>query len=272
MGLQGYVGFGLTAGQLWGYQGLRALFWLVVFIVLASLLGRLWCGWVCPLGLVSDWLTSLRKRLGLSGLTFSPAARKALAAIRHVLLAYLALGPILITLGLLHPDFYLPFCQICPGKSLLPLFEGQTRYLTAELTNGVTASLSVALMAISGLSVAGMFLKERFFCYFCPMLAIFKLLAPLSAMRLVKTPEVCQGCATCRRACPMDIDDLWHERRPGPAKAGECLGCAGCLASCPSDGALSMRFLGRELTASSPAAARGDRHAGPRPPALSPDA
>ncbi|MDR0355386.1 MAG: 4Fe-4S binding protein, partial [Deltaproteobacteria bacterium] len=66
MGLQGYIGFGLTWTQLWGHQGLRALFWLFVFVVLASALGKLWCGWVCPFGLLSDWLTFLRKKLGLA--------------------------------------------------------------------------------------------------------------------------------------------------------------------------------------------------------------
>jgi polyferredoxin len=259
MGLQGYIGFGLSAAQIWGFQGLRALFWLVVFILTASVLGKLWCGWICPFGLVSDWLTAIRKRLGLTGLYFSPKVRNYLAPIKYILLAYLALGPVLINLGLLHPDFYLPFCQICPGKSLLPLFEGQTRYLSLELTTTVTTGLSLALVFISGLSVAGMFFKERFFCYFCPMLAIFRLLEPLSAFRLVKEPKFCQGCASCHRVCPMDIDETWHEREPGPLKIGDCLGCTECLSSCSAGQALSLKFLGRKLVASLPEASRGDK-------------
>jgi polyferredoxin len=261
MGLQGYIGFGLTVPQIWGFQGLRALFWLVVFIFLASALGKLWCGWVCPFGLVSDWLTAIRKRLGLSGITFSSEVRSRLAPIKYLLLAWLVLGPVLINLGILHPDFYLPFCQICPGKSLLPLFEGESRYLTVELTNNITIGLSVALMAISGLTVAGMFFKERFFCYFCPMLAIFRLLEPISILRLVKKPQFCQGCSTCHRVCPMDIDEVWHERKPGRVGAGDCLGCTECLASCPAKKSLNLEFLGRALVSSSPDSARGDRAA-----------
>ncbi|MDR2366611.1 MAG: 4Fe-4S binding protein [Deltaproteobacteria bacterium] len=259
MGLQGYIGLGLTAGQIWGFQGLRALFWLFVFVFLASALGRLWCGWVCPFGLVSDWLTAIRKRLGITGLNFSPRVRARLAPVKYVFLAYLALGPVLINLGLLHPDFYLPFCQICPGKSLLPLFEGETRYMSLEMTNGVTIGLSTALMVVSGITVAGMFFKERFFCHFCPMLALFRLLEPLSAFRLVKRPKLCHGCGSCRRVCPMGIDGVWHSREPGPVGADDCLGCAECLSSCSAKKALGLRFLGREVASSSPAASRGDK-------------
>ncbi|MDR2386713.1 MAG: 4Fe-4S binding protein [Deltaproteobacteria bacterium] len=259
MGLQGYIGFGISANQLWGFQGLRALFWFFIFVILASALGKLWCGWVCPFGLISDWLTALRKRLGLTGLTFSPKLRNHLAPIKYILLVYLALGPVLINLGLLHPDFYLPFCQICPGKSLVPLFEGESRYLTVELTNSVTTGLSLALMIISGLTVAGMFFKERFFCYFCPMLAIFRILEPLSALRLIKSPKYCHGCAACQRVCPMDIDQVWHSRQEGPVGGDSCLGCSDCLASCSADKALSLRFLGREIATSSPEASRGDQ-------------
>jgi polyferredoxin len=259
MGLQGYIGFGLTANQLFGFQGLRALFWFIIFILLVAALGKLWCGWVCPFGLVSDWLTALRKRLGITGITFSPKTRSHLAPIKYVLLGYLALGPILINLGLLHPDFYLPFCQICPGKSLLPLFEGQTRYLALEQTNHITLGFSVALMVISGLTVAGMFFKERFFCYFCPLLAIFRLLAPLSAFRLIKNPGFCHGCGSCHRVCPMDIDEIWHERLSGPVQVGDCLGCTNCLSSCAANKALSLSFFWCELIGSSPESARGDR-------------
>ncbi|MDR1052228.1 MAG: 4Fe-4S binding protein [Deltaproteobacteria bacterium] len=264
MGLQGYIGFGLTWAQLWGYQGLRALFWLVVFAAAASLLGKLWCGFVCPFGLVSDWLTYLRRFLGVASLRLSRAARARLAPVKYFLLAWLALGPVLVNLGLLHPDFYLPFCQICPGKSLLPLFEGEAKYLTLELTNSVTLSLSVVLMAASGLTVAGSFFRERLFCVFCPMLALFNLLRPLALARIVKDPGLCQGCGACSRSCMMDMDELWLEREHDSGDDGECLGCGGCVEACSSRGCLSLKFLGGTVVGSSPELARGLRTGGGR--------
>jgi polyferredoxin len=259
MGLQGYIGFGISAAYIWGYQGLRALFWLAVFVLLSSALGKLWCGFVCPFGLISDWLTYLRKALGIAAVKFKPAVREKLAPIKYILLGYLGLGPVLIELEIMHPDFYLPFCQICPGKSLLPLFEGETKYLTLELTNSITLALSASLMVISGLTGGLSFFRERFFCIFCPMLALFNILRPLAMIRLVKSPSLCQGCGACSRMCPMDIEEMWHEREDGAKQQGECLGCGTCVEACSAEKCLSLKFLGKTIVSSSPELARGER-------------
>ncbi|MDR1920239.1 MAG: 4Fe-4S binding protein [Candidatus Adiutrix sp.] len=256
MGLQGYIGFGLNAAALGSAWLLTSLGWLAVFIILTAVLGKAWCGWVCPFGLIQDWLTALRRRLGLRERRISPAAKKKLGLIKYGLVVYLAAVPPLITLGLLHEDFYLPFCNICPGKALLPLFAGETRYLAVNLNNQVTIAFSVALLTITGLTLTGMFFKERFFCLFCPMLALIHLLKPLTALRLIKKPGACVGCGNCRRACPMDIEEV-RERLAPDVQTDECLDCGGCVEACPSNSALALKFMGRKLFASSRAYAAG---------------
>jgi polyferredoxin len=259
MGLQGYIGFGIKASALLGFEGLRALFWLVVFLALFFLLGRAWCGWVCPFGLLSDWLTIIRKKLGIAGLKLSQKTRKRLSPIKYILLAYLIIGPVLINMGLMHPDFYLPFCRICPGKSLLPLFVGDTQYLALDMTNSVTISLSAILVGVSGLMLAGMFVRERFFCLFCPMLAIFHILKPLAGLKLIKEPSLCHGCASCHRVCPMDIEEVWKSRQERKVQQDDCLGCGDCVSQCASESCLKISFLGKKLAGSKALAARSQR-------------
>ena len=241
MGLQGYVGFGMSAGAVLGAGLLSALSWFALFVLLVALFGKLWCGWLCPMGLVQDWASSLRRRLGARERQIP--ARGRLAFVKYVFLAGIAALPPLITLGVLHEDFYLPFCNVCPGKSLLPLFAGETRYLALNLDNAVSLGLSAALLTVTGVTLVGMFFRDRFFCVFCPLLALIHLLKPLTVFRLVKRPEACIGCGNCRRVCPMAIEEVYRQKASADVQTAECLDCAKCVESCPSDGAVGLRFL-----------------------------
>ena len=257
MGLQGYIGFGMSAAAAGGAALFVALGWLAVFIILVALLGKTWCGWICPFGLLCDWLAALRRKLGIRERRISRVSRKRLARLKYILLALLILIPPLATLGILPEDFYLPFCGICPGKSLLPLFAGETKYLALNLDNTVTAGFSLALLTITGGMLAGMFFKDRFFCVFCPLLALMRLLKPLTLLRLVKEPSFCTGCGNCRRMCPMDIEAVYQERTSRDAQTGECIDCGRCAEACPSDSALGISFLGARLFVSSKKYAAG---------------
>ncbi|MDR1045473.1 MAG: 4Fe-4S binding protein [Candidatus Adiutrix sp.] len=252
MGLQGYIGFGMTLAAVGGPRLLAALGWLAVFIMLVAFLGKACCGWICPFGLVQDWLTALRNKLGIRERRLSPGAKSALAPLKYALLVYLALVPPLVTIGLLPEDFSLPFCNICPGKSLLPLFVGEARYLGLDMNNFVTFAFSLTLLIITGLMLVGMFFKARFFCLFCPLLALIHLLKPLTVLRLVKAPELCLGCGNCRRACPMAIEEVYQEKISPDVQTGECLNCGACLEACPTDSALKLKFLKYGFSSSRP--------------------
>ena len=251
MGLQSFIGFGLSWTALFGFEAWRVLGWFLVFAGLVALLGKTWCGWVCPFGLVQDWLSALRRRLGWRESRISAPAMDRLGWIKYILLAYLVLVPPLVTVGLVHPDFYLPFCNICPAKPLLPLLAGRAQFLALDLTNAVTLAFTALSLSIAGGMMVGMFFKDRFFCLFCPLLALIHLLKPLTALRLVKAPHLCHGCGACRRACPMDIEKVHQERERADVQTGPCLNCGRCLESCSADGSLNFKWLKFRLLSSS---------------------
>ncbi|MDR1165368.1 MAG: 4Fe-4S binding protein [Deltaproteobacteria bacterium] len=253
MGLQGYIGFGVRFSDLIGYDGLRALFYFAVFAVLVALLGKLWCGFICPFGLLQDWLTLLRKKLRIAGAKIAPGTLKTLGKIKYVFLAVIVGGPVLINLGVLHSDFYIPFCQMfCPGKPLLPLFGLETRHLALDATNLATTIVTSSSLLVTGASVAGMFVRPRFFCIFCPLLALIHFFRPLTLILLKKEPSLCHGCGTCQRVCPMDVTEVYLEKAETLVQTEDCVNCGDCVASCPARGCLSLRGAGRVLVASSP--------------------
>lgn len=244
-------------GHWWGLQmslaamstpmGLEALFKLGFFFLLAIVLNKFWCGWICPFGTVQDWLTFLRKRLAIREARFSWLTRDRLKPIKYILLAWLLIPPLLIAHAGLHPDFSLPFCQICPAKPLMPLFAGVTRHLALDFTNVITLTFTILSVAIAGGMLAGMFFKERFFCLFCPMLVLIHMVRKISPVRFEKNVDGCTGCGNCRRMCPMDIRNV-HEQKTGKdALSEDCLLCMTCAESCPSNGVLRVTLFNHPL-------------------------
>lgn len=252
MGLQGYfIGLAMPLPAMFSMWGLKALGWLLLFVLLVAVLGKTWCGWICPFGTLSDWLGTLRRKLGVRESRMSPPGGLRLGWIKYALLAYLAVLPPFVAAGLLPPDFSLPFCNICPGKSLLPLFAGETRYLALDFTNSTTLAFSVLLVAITGIVVVGMFFRDRFFCAFCPLLALMHLLKPVTALRLVKEPDLCIGCGTCRRVCAMEVERVYLEKEKHDVQDGDCTDCLQCVETCAADRALGVTFLGKRIFSSS---------------------
>ncbi|MDR3090263.1 MAG: 4Fe-4S binding protein [Desulfobulbaceae bacterium] len=228
--------------------GLQALLLFALFALLVALLGKSWCGWLCPFGLLQDWLTMLRQRLGVPEAQISQAMRDRLRSIKYLLLVYmLALPPLIASAGL-HSDFSLPFCQICPAKPLMPLFTFETAHLAINSANAITQTFSILSVAIAALMLVGMFFKERFFCLFCPMLAIIHIFQKIIPLRLKKNPALCLACGNCARACPMTIRRV-HEDR-ADVQDEDCLLCLNCLESCPSDTTLRLDLFGKTLVSS----------------------
>jgi NAD-dependent dihydropyrimidine dehydrogenase PreA subunit len=251
MGFQWTYGFGMTLDALRGAPLMTAIGWLLVFIILVAALGKTWCGWICPFGLIQDWFSFLRRKFGVRERILTEKTKRLLAPIKYILLVYLVVLPPFVTAKILHQDFLLPFCSICPGKLLLPLFEGNPQYLALNFSNAVTLTFSALLIVITGVMLIGMFFKDRFFCIFCPLLAMIHLVKPLTALRLTKNVDACTGCGNCRRACPMDIAEVSAERSKTDVQTGECLNCARCAESCTANGALRLKWLRFNLFSSS---------------------
>ena len=164
MALQGsWWGMQMATASLMSHMGINALLYLGLFLLLSMVLGKFWCGWICPFGTLQDWITQLRKRLGIAEARMRWLTRDRLKWIKYILLAYLIVIPLLIAHAGLQYDFGLPFCQICPAKPLMPLFAGITRHLALDATNAITLTFSILSLVIAGSMLVGMFFKERFF-------------------------------------------------------------------------------------------------------------
>ncbi len=244
-------GFQISFADLISFWGLRALGMFAGFFLLAILLSKTWCGWICPFGTFQDWLSSLRKKFAIRESQFSWSSRDKLKPIKYILLVLLIVIPIFIANAGLHPDFGLPFCQICPAKVLMPVFEGNFRYFAVNTTNPITTVMTTLSITLAAAFLVGAFFKNRFFCIFCPMLALISIFDRVGFVRFRKKVDSCIGCGNCQRVCPMDIRKVHLEKEKENVLTPDCIECFKCVEACPQDKTLSAAFLKWKLFSSS---------------------
>jgi ferredoxin-type protein NapH len=237
-----------TWSDLFGFRGKAFLTGFITFILLFLVINKAWCGYVCPLGTIQDWITKLRSFFGVKFSRYDELSFKRLKIIKFVLLILLVLMPLgmsnsLLGLPLFSHDLSAPFCQICPGRVITPLFIGDTSQLIVDFTNPTTMIMSTLGILVLALFFVGSFFKKRFFCFFCPMSALHSLFSRIAFLRLNKKGENCTRCGNCYRVCDVGIkaiaDDLEHTYMV----KDDCMLCLKCVEACPENDCLKASFL-----------------------------
>lgn len=231
------------------------LFWPALVTVGAGLLlGRAFCGWICPLGALLDLLSRLRRG------SPHPAAPP-LGAWRH-LKYYLLLGALASSAAGFSAAWVAdPFSitarafsvSVIPAGNLVlqSLFDTlwrEARFLS-PLTEPVYAFLQRhvltfdqqhflwggASLLLFGLVLAGEAVRPRFWCrQFCPLGAVLSLCARFALLRR-RVGTACVDCGACWRRCPVGLIDQGNHRDG----SRECTVCLDCREVCPH-GAISF--------------------------------
>jgi len=242
----------LAYARLFSGAGIGVLIGLGTFVIYFLIFNKTWCGFACPLGAIQDWLTMLRRTTGLQYSNYSAPVFKRLSTIKYILLGLLilipmAIGNSLFGLPTLNHDFAVPFCMICPGRTFLPIFNGDISQLAIDFSSQTKMVLSGLGMGVTGLFLAGAFVKKRFFCLFCPMSALHYIFSRASILRLTKVGEKCTRCGNCYRVCDVGIRDIADDLDHKNIVKDDCMMCLKCVAACPEDGCLKASFLGLPL-------------------------
>ncbi len=250
MALQGpHWGAGMSLTAMISFWGVRALGVFIGFIILSIIFSKAWCGWICPFGTLQDWISLLRKRFAVRESVISWKPRDKLKSVKYLLLIFLIIIPVLIANAGLHPDFQFPFCQICPAKPLMPLLIGNFNYFAIDSVNLITTVMSMLSLVLAAAVLVGIIFKERFFCMFCPLLALVSIFDKAGIVKLKKNPGACSGCRNCQRVCPLDIREVHLDKKN--ITSDDCILCLKCLESCPQDNVLSLKFFKKTIFSSS---------------------
>jgi polyferredoxin len=190
-------------------------------VVLASgaALGRLFCGWACPIGALQDGLAGLSRRIyGRRGAYPWRVPRWLDRPLRW--LKVLVLGWLLwASVGATAP----PLAAFCPYRTLFEFG------FFSLFSTGVMVTLALLSMIV-----------ERFWCrYLCPLGALLTPFNRFSPWRPRVNKSACRRCGRCETICPAGIDPV-NDGATHP----ECLRCYACADGCRVAGAVSVSARG----------------------------
>ncbi len=189
----------------------------------ALVAGRAFCGWMCPLGALQDFIAALSRRL--SGDPHPVRGKKSPARFpirptgqidrglrwaKYPLLGMILAVSLFATIPPLH--------NICPARAIFS-FDPTPLFL-----------IILAVFFVFSLLV------ERGSCkYLCPMGALLAIFNKISPLRLARESG-CNHCGRCDSECSMGIQAV-----PDNLDDPECVRCLECLETCTRKDSLTLK-------------------------------
>ncbi len=245
----------VQAQQLTFTMVLPLLMTFLTFFAFFFFAGKAFCGWVCPLGTLQEWIGKVGRRFNIGVRRVAEDDLGNVKRVRPVkwllLLGLVFLLPLLTGLGVAPHSLGNPFCDVCPSRIATTLLTGNTDELALRLGDGWHFGLGAIANVLIGFTLVGALALRLPFCRICPLLAFNAAFRRLSPMRLSKPSRAhCGSCSICTESCPMDIPEISKEEGR-KAYNEDCTLCGRCAEYCPQDGVIKLKWGPLSLFSSS---------------------
>ena len=187
---------------------------LPILVGFAIIRGRAFCGWVCPVNLLGEFVDWLRKKLKLE-VSEMPVPRIAKPII--------ALAVILLSAVTSIPVF----------ESISPIGAFSRGLLFGSLLGVYT------LVAIVGVEL---FWGHRVWCRsLCPLGGFYQVVGTVGLLSVKIDHDACIKCNKCKQSCLADpaVLDAAVAGEEDRVRSGDCMICGACIDHCPT-GALKI--------------------------------
>ncbi len=200
---------------------------LIAFLAMSWIFRKSFCGWLCPVGTISEYLWRLGRQ------TFGRTFRLprwldiGLRSLKYILMVLFLYAVASMSVNGIRAFLEGPYGVVADVK-MLNFF----RFL------GLTGGIVVAILVLASVFV------QNFWCrYLCPYGALMGLVSMASPLRIRREASLCIDCGKCAKACPsaLPVDRLVTIR------SAECTGCMQCVAECPAAGALFLSAPKRRI-------------------------
>lgn len=213
------------------YKGLA---WALVLLIPTLFLGRFFCNWICPFGIMHQFTGWLFNNRNAKQRIESNRYRR-LYSVKYYILAGMIVAAVF---GSLQIGWLDPICLLHRSfsTSVLPalnLPEPVARVVGDPKEHQLAWVIGFLLLFLIGMNLV----IPRFFCrVLCPLGATLGLLSRWSVWRIERDPDKCTDCDLCLQNCEGACDPHTQLRK------SECFVCFNCIEDCPHD-ALSFAML-----------------------------
>ena len=226
----------------------------IITIVLTAILGRVFCGWVCPLGTLNDLISLLNRSksevikknhlrykyyillfslgLALTGINISGFIDPLSIIIRSFTIIIYPL------LNLTFHSFYEIFTHLFSDSELPPRIYSFLRDYIIE-NHRIYFFQSILIGTIFIVILFANLIMKRFWCkYMCPLGALLGIIGRYSIVK--KEIGECRDCNLCQMECSGGAISI----SKSDEISSECILCMNCTNICP-DEAISFRISGK---------------------------
>lgn len=207
--LQLFVAGGSLAFDIW----LGAL---IVSLFYGIFVGRAYCGWVCPVNMVTDLSAWLRRKFSITTpLLNLPRGFKYLVLALSLVLSFL---------------FGIGAFEVINPVSMLH--------------RGIVFGMGFGILGIGAIFLFDLFVLKNGFCgHICPIGATFSLIGKFSILKVKHKVQNCTKCMKCIEVCPeKQVLDMIGKRDARVTQMA-CIKCGRCIDVC-GDNALKFSILG----------------------------
>ena len=203
---------------------------LIIFLMVlatAVLLKRGFCSWVCPFGLLTEYLNRPHRIIFRRNVKLPAWLDYPLRSLKYLLLSFFLWAIVLqMNAAALEYFIYSPYNMVADIKML-------------HFFTNISEFAFWVLVILFVLSI----LIRNFWCrYLCPYGALLGVLSFFSILKIHRNDDTCTQCHKCSRSCPVDVQVHKHSS----VISDECHACLKCVAVCPEKGTLYISAAKRK--------------------------
>jgi polyferredoxin len=197
---------------------------LIMYLVLfmAIIAGPVFCGWVCPLGSIQEWIGKIGRKV------FKDRHNAFVPKKIDKILRYFRIIVLIWVVYITIQSAQLMFQNIDPYFALFNFWTGE-----------VAISAILMLMAVL---VGALFIERPWCKYLCPYGAFLGFFNKIRIFKIRRNDGTCIHCHKCNKSCPMNLEIEGNKA----VNDFQCISCLECTSesACPVENTVELKVRG----------------------------